>query len=81
MGMFDSLYVRCSRCGEDVEFQSKAGECYCNSYNVDNCPPAIAGDLIGKTRSCKCGNFITLRGHVFLSAEQSPSPDLKREQP
>lgn len=27
MGMYDSVMVRCPKCGEEHEFQSKSGEC------------------------------------------------------
>jgi hypothetical protein len=70
MGMFDSLYVECRRCGEQVEFQSKAGDCSLRSYELSDCPPEVAGDLIGRSNQCKCGNSITIRGAVVLIAEQ-----------
>lgn len=70
MGMFDSLYVECRKCGEQVEFQSKAGDCYLHSYTLDNCPASVAGDIIGQSMICKCGNGVTIRGAVVLLAEQ-----------
>lgn len=71
MGMFDSLYVECSKCHEQIEFQSKAGACRLDSYNLSDCPPAIAGDLINTRRQCPCGHSVTLRGAVVLLAEHS----------
>jgi hypothetical protein len=68
MGMFDSLYVQCE-CGKDIEFQSKSGDCSLNAYNLCNCPPSIAGDLINQTESCECGRSVTLRGAVVLLPE------------
>ena len=69
MGMFDSLYVTC-KCGEDVEFQSKAGECALREYRITDVPPVIAGDLIGQCETCRrCGCHITIRGCVTLMAE------------
>jgi hypothetical protein len=68
MGMFDTLYVDC-RCGKRVAFQSKAGDCIIGEYQVEGCPPAIAGDLIGETEQCECGAKITLRGMVCLIPE------------
>ena len=61
MGMFDRLYVSCPECHEDVEFQSKAGECLLESYDVVDVPVAIAIDLDGETSTCECGHMITLR--------------------
>lgn len=70
MGMFDSLYVECRKCHEEIEFQSKAGDCSLHSYKLDNCPPGVAGDIIGQSQSCQCGNVVTIRGAVMLFAEQ-----------
>jgi len=71
MGMFDSLYVDCPKCGKRIEFQSKAGRCHMDEYTLSNCPPHIGGDLIGETRSCECGHKVTIRGAVILVAEHS----------
>lgn len=71
MGMFDSLYVRCRECREEVEFQSKAGDCSLHSYTLTTCPASVAGDLIGASMTCKCGNTISLRGAVMLIDDQS----------
>jgi hypothetical protein len=70
MGMFDSLYVDC-KCGEKVEFQSKRGDCALHEYSLQDCPPNIAGDLVGQSERCKCGCVITLRGAVVLLAERT----------
>jgi len=73
--MFDSLYVQC-KCGTEVEFQTKAGDCTLSSYRIgDNVPTAIAGDLIGKSENCQeCGATITLRGGVILIPEHRLTP-------
>lgn len=55
MGMFDSVYVRCPRCNEPVEFQSKAGDCRLAGYSPNAVPMAVALDLDGATTTCgKC---------------------------
>lgn len=69
MGMFDSLYVPCGNCGTSVKFESKAGECTLAKYDIYDCPPAVAGDLIGQSCGCKCGAIIQLRGAVTLTHE------------
>lgn len=74
MGMFDSLYVNCP-CGKKVEFQSKAGDCHCDNFTLFDCPPAIAGDLIGQSEHCECGRTVTLRGKVLMEAEFYPQND------
>ena len=64
MGMFDRVMVRCPRCGEDVEFQSKAGECYMNRYTPTDAPPAVLADTIGDKQACRgCGAGSGIRSH------------------
>jgi len=60
MGMFDSVFARCPKCGEEVEFQSKAGECTLNRYSINSVPPCIAQDLIGEVSRCSCGEMLKL---------------------
>ena len=52
MGMFDSVIAECPKCGDDVEFQSKAGECCLIRYYPDNVPAVIASDIAGDTSPC-----------------------------
>jgi len=33
MSCFDRVWVRCPKCGHDVEFQSKAGSCAMDEYH------------------------------------------------
>jgi RNase P subunit RPR2 len=47
MGSFDSVFVECSKCGNKIEFQSKAGDCKLKEYHY------IAMDLNGKEAICK----------------------------
>lgn len=71
MGCFDSLYLPCEEndCHGKAELQSKAGECSMAEYTLLDCPPNIAGDLIGKTGQCNvCGRSIRLAGRLFLMA-------------
>lgn len=62
MGCYDTVYVECKNCGNRVEFQSKADYCTMSKYvlNIDSIPPAIAGDLDGESRTCSCGQTITI---------------------
>jgi len=70
MGMFDSVYVKCKNCGEFVEFQSKAGDCNLDEYDISNCPPKIAGDIAGETQLCRnCGSPNRIRMHTLLLVE------------
>lgn len=62
MSCFDSVTVPCPRCGEVLEFQSKAGECQLVSYrlNEDQIPPRIITDLAGSAETCSCGAKVSL---------------------
>ena len=56
MGMFDRVWIKCPECKEDIEFQSKGGECCLADYDITNIPPAIAGDIDGDVSLChSCG--------------------------
>jgi hypothetical protein len=71
MGMFDSFWHPC-RCGEDVEFQSKAGECALHDYRLGSNPPppAVAGDLNGQSSTCRnCGRTMHITAQVILTVE------------
>jgi hypothetical protein len=62
MGMFDRLIVNCPRCNNIVEFQSKAGDCGLNVYDIHNVPPQIALDLKDDSEQCSnCLHYVTLR--------------------
>lgn len=60
MGMFDSVIARCPKCGKDVEFQSKAGECSLKRYSTASVPPEVAQDINGDVQSCRCGETVKL---------------------
>ena len=61
MGMFDSLLVNCPQCGNQIEFQSKAGECSLAEYSIFNVPPEVALDCSKDVEICsKCGELVKL---------------------
>ena len=64
MGMFDSVYVPCPRCGAGVEFQSKAGKCELAQYSSTNVPAIIAADIDGDQWRCDCGALVTARAYI-----------------
>lgn len=65
MGMYDSVRFECTKCGGDVEAQSKAGECALTEFSPYQVPMVIAADMIGDTVSCRdCGERYTVEGHV-----------------
>jgi hypothetical protein len=77
MGMFDSVYVECPKCQQPVEIQSKAGECFCNSYKLDNAPNEILCDIMNEPEYCRsCGNWLVLVDPRFPPGCK-PHPDLR----
>jgi len=50
--MFDSVFASCPHCGEQLEFQSKAGECYLMSYSAGSVPIEIAESVDGDVEYC-----------------------------
>lgn len=61
MGVFDRVYASCPKCGEQVEFQSKAGKCVLASYSTNSVPMEIASDLNGETEHCpKCESIVKI---------------------
>lgn len=59
MGMYDTVIVFCPNCGEELDFQSKAGECALFFYEEDCVPLAIAADIHGSTNECTiCGTIV-----------------------
>ena len=66
MGCFDSVYVACTKCDKNIEFQSKAGRCGLNDFTVFDVPPIIAGALNGESRHCVCGAVLTLEVQTLI---------------
>ncbi len=61
MGMFDSLYVKCPKCNNKLEFQSKSGICCLDNYNKSNLTPEVAIGMNGTIVRCQfCNNRIQL---------------------
>ncbi len=57
MGMFDRVWFKCPSCGEDVEVQSKAGNCFLSDFDQGSVPLEIAKDIGGEPAYCrKCQN-------------------------
>lgn len=57
MGLFDSVFFDCRKCGENIEVQSKAGECELKRYRNDNVPTDIAVSIKGEVITCEnCGS-------------------------
>lgn len=52
MGMFDTVNVRCRKCGETIEFQSKSGKCNLNVYEETSVPVSVAVGIEGDVEWC-----------------------------
>lgn len=60
MGMFDSVYVPCPKCGHRNEFQSKSGDCSLMTYNFEEAPREVLVGIVGDEECCKgCLNVYT----------------------
>jgi len=61
MGMYDSIIVKCPRCGVKHEFQSKSGKCTLGVYSLKNCPNDVLTDANRHSPyECKCGSFLSI---------------------
>jgi NMD protein affecting ribosome stability and mRNA decay len=57
MGLFDTVLFTCPECGEKVEKQSKAGDCYLAEISQSQVPIEIAQDILGQLVKCDDCNF------------------------
>ncbi len=65
MGMFDSFYVDCPKCGYELEFQSKSGDCALLNFKKANLPPEIAVGMNGDIVRCQyCNKRIKLKCQI-----------------
>lgn len=67
MGLYDSVWIPCPRCGHEVEFQSKAGRCEMAEYTLATVPPSIAGDVSDDVSQCECGASVKILAQVVLT--------------
>lgn len=62
MGMFDSVWVPCPKCGKKSEFQSKSGDCTLASYEIDNAPASVLADVNRHApNECECGAVFAVK--------------------
>ena len=56
MGMYDSVIVKCPKCGAEHELQSKSGDCYLNIFTLENCPDDVMANVNRHSPyKCDCG--------------------------
>ncbi len=77
MGMFDSVMVPCPTCKQPVEFQSKAGPCFCDVFDLVNAPAEILTDILNEPNYCqKCGSWMALIDPRYPPGRK-PRPELE----
>ncbi len=65
MGMYDSLYVECPQCKNELQFQSKSGVCFLEDYHKNDLPPEVAMGMEGDIVRCQfCNNRIKLECNI-----------------
>ena len=52
MGMFDTVLYSCPHCDEQIEDQSKAGQCNLDTFTLDNAPPSVLLSISNWTLDC-----------------------------
>lgn len=53
MSCFDSVYIRCPNCNENVRFTTKAGRCWMDEYKQHAVPLLLAAAIDGDVEECK----------------------------
>lgn len=77
MGMFDSVMVPCPTCKKPVEFQSKAGACCCDVFDLATAPHEILTDILNSPEYCReCGSWMALIDPRYPPGTK-PKPDLE----
>jgi len=71
MGLFDSVMVPCPTCGKRSEFQSKSGDCFMATYNLEDCPVEVLADVNRHApNTCdQCGAVYRVRLDITAMAE------------
>ena len=68
MGMFDSVFVSCPRCGEDNEIQTKNGKCILGRYDLVNAPPEVLLGVKGNHECDSCGEWFNINVQCITKA-------------
>lgn len=52
MSCFDSVYIRCPNCNENVRFTTKAGRCWMDEYKQHAVQLLLAASIDGDVEEC-----------------------------
>ena len=67
MGMFDSIMFDCPGCGNELEIQSKAGDCLLDRFSSESVPLHIAQDICHEQTYCeKCDRWFRVKTDADL---------------
>lgn len=56
MGLYDTVWVKCPKCGKEKGFQSKSGPCELIDIGLDKCPDDILSNVNRHSPyTCECG--------------------------
>jgi len=72
MGCYDTIWIKCPRCGTQNGFQSKGGECMLRNYDEsDDIPLDVLGDVNRHSPiECQhCGFYYSARVIYSLKGE------------
>lgn len=59
MGMYDTIWVKCPKCGTENGFQTKSGDCFLANYDLEEAPEDAMMN-VNRHSPCKCENCETL---------------------
>ena len=79
MGMFDSVYVQCPHCEEEVEIQTKHGECILGQYYLYNAPADVLIGVEGRHHCDECGMPFSVKTQIVTRAWVEPEHWLDEE--
>lgn len=61
MGMYDTIWVKCPKCGEEHGFQTKSGDCILSDYTLEGCPADVMVDANRHSPTlCDCGALLKI---------------------
>ena len=70
MGCFDTVLVPCPKCGELFEAQSKSGDCILMTYNFEDAPDDVMGDVNRHAPFiCEKCHTAFMVSHIYSSVE------------
>lgn len=56
MGLYDTVWVNCQKCGEELGFQTKSGDCVLANYGLNDAPEDVMADVNRHSPiRCECG--------------------------